>query len=391
MRLDGIRVLDLTRLLPGPYATQLLADSGAEVVKIEDTDAGDYARRSDPRSDRGVGAVFEMVNRGKKSVSIDLKSDGGREVFYRLVEDADVVFEGFRPGVVDRLEIDYETLTSYNEELVYCSLTGYGQDGPRADRVGHDINYVGLAGLLDMTRESASEKPQMPGYPIGDMAGGLFAAFAITEALLSRELGNTGGEYVDVAMTDVVASFSQSVAYQALTEDPAAPRPGETHLTGSVPWYDSYETADGRWVTLAALEPKFWRSFCEAVGKEHLIEAHTDPDPETLANVARELEDLFGQRTREEWEAALGDVEAAFGGVYSPAEMVDHPQITARGLVERPGDAPPRVGFPARSSEPSRASTERVPEQGEHTDDYLSEVGYSDDEIETLRDAGAVN
>lgn len=390
MQLDGVRILDLTRLLPGPYATQLLADSGAEVIKVEDTGAGDYARHGQPRSERDVGAVFEMVNRGKKSVSLDLKSDEGTEAFYRLVESADVVFEQFRPGVVDRLGIDYETLQSYNEELIYCSLTGYGQEGPWADRAGHDLNYIGLAGLLDMTRESPDDKPQMPGYPIGDMSGGLFSAFAITEALLSRELGNTGGEYIDVAMSDVVASFSQSVAYQALTGDPEEPRPGRTALSGTFPWYDSYETADGEWVTLAALEPKFWRAFCEAVGKEHLVDAHEDPDPETLAAVTEELEALFEERTREEWEDALGDVDAAFGGVYSPAEMVDHPQLDAREMIVRPDDAPPRIGFPARSSEAPTGAGEELPGQGEHTESILSSVGYTDAELEELRDADAI-
>ncbi|SEH17233.1 Crotonobetainyl-CoA:carnitine CoA-transferase CaiB [Natronorubrum sediminis] len=390
MQLNGVRILDLTRLLPGPYATQLLADSGAEVIKVEDTGAGDYARHGQPRSERDVGAIFEMVNRGKKSVSIDLKSDEGTEAFYRLVESADVVFEQFRPGVVDRLGIDYETLCSYNEDLIYCSLTGYGQEGPWSDRAGHDLNYVGLAGLLDMTRESPSDKPQMPGYPIGDMSGGLFSAFAITEALLSRELGNTNGEYIDVAMSDVVASFSQSVTYQALTGDPAEPRPGETALSGKFPWYDSYATADGKWVTLAALEPKFWRAFCEAVGAEHLIDAHDDHDTETFATVRAELEDLFAERTREEWEDALGDVDAAFGGVYTPAEMVEHPQLEAREMIERPENAPSRIGFPARSSEAPAGAGETLPAQGEHTDSVLSAVGYSDAELEELRDADAI-
>lgn len=390
MRLDGISVLDLTRLLPGPYATQLLADSGAEVVKVEDTGAGDYARYEEPRSDRDIGALFEMVNKGKRSVSLDLKTDDGTDAFYRLVETADVVVEGFRPGVVDRLGIDYETLTEYNDDLVYCSLTGYGQEGPWSDRAGHDLNYVALGGLLDMTRESPAAKPQMPGYPIGDMAGGLFTAFAVTEALLSRELGNTGGEYIDVAMTDVIASFSQSVAYQALTGDPADPRPGRTALSGGLPWYDSYETADEQWVTVAALEPKFWRDFCETLDREHLIGAHGDADPETLADVAAELEELFRTRTRDEWEELFDGVDAAVTGVYSPAETVEHPQITSRDLVERPDDGPPRIGFPARSSEPPETTDERVPSQGEHTADYLADVGYTDDEIESLRESGAV-
>ncbi len=391
MRLDGVRILDLSRLLPGPYATQLLADAGAEVVKVEDTGAGDYARAMEPLTDRGTGAIFEMVNRGKRGVAIDLKSEAGRTAFYRLVAESDVVLESFRPGVVDRLGIDYETLREYNEELIYCSITGYGQDGPWADRAGHDLNYVALAGLLDMTRESPEAKPQTPGYPIGDMAGGLFAAFAIVEAVLARELGNANGEYVDIALADVVASFSQAVAYQSLTGDPAEPRPGETPLTGALPWYDSYETADGNWVALAALEPKFWRSFCAAVGREGLLEEHGSRDPDVRAALRAELEKLFLEQTRDEWEDALESVDAAFAGVYSPAEALEHPQLRARGLVEEPDDAPPRIGFPARHREAPTATTESVPDHGEHTRRYLAEVGYDNAEIDRLLESGVVH
>jgi alpha-methylacyl-CoA racemase len=222
------------------------------------------------------------------------------------------------------------------------------------------------------------------------MAGGLFAAYAIVEALLARELGNAGGERIDVAMADVVASFSQSVAYQALTGDPAEPRPGETPLTGALPWYDSYETADGSWVVLAALEPKFWRAFCEAVGREELLDEHGTDDPDVLAGLQAELEELFRDRTREEWESVLGDVDAAFAGVYAPAETVDHPQIRARGLVESSADAPPRIGYPARHRETPTAKSETVPEQGEHTRQYLGDAGYSADEIDRLFESGTV-
>ncbi len=390
MQLDGVRVLDLSRLLPGPYATQLLADSGAEIVKIEDTGAGDYARAMEPLTTRDIGAIFEMVNRGKHSVAIDLKDEDGQAAFYRLVEDADVVLESFRPGVVDRLGIDYETLTEYNDDLIYCSLTGYGQNGPWADRAGHDLNYVSLAGLVDMTRDSPDEKPQVPGYQIGDMAGGLFAAFAIVGALLSRELGNTGGEYIDVAMADVVASFSQSVAYQSLTGDPAEPRPGATPLTGGVPWYDSYETADGKWITFGALEPKFWRAFCDAVDRADLVDKHGSQDPAVLEALEAELRDLFRERTRTEWETVLEDVDAAFAGVYTPAEMVDHPQFQARELVVHPDDVPPRLGFPACGSDVPEETDETVPAQGEHTHDYLADAGYDDEEIEAFLESGAV-
>ncbi|WP_226482513.1 CaiB/BaiF CoA transferase family protein [Natrinema amylolyticum] len=386
MQLDSVRILDLSRLLPGPYATQLLADAGADVVKVEDTEAGDYARHTPPMTERDVGALFDSVNRGKRSIALDLKSGAGRAAFYRLVEEADVVFEQFRPGVAERLEIDYETLAEHNEDLVYCSLSGYGQTGPYAERAGHDLNYVGVAGLLDMTREDEAMAPQIPGYQIGDLGGGLFAAFSIVGGLLSRELGN-GGEYVDVAMTDVVASFSQAIAHGALTGDD--PRPGETALTGEFPWYDVYETADGRYVTLAALEPKFWTAFCEEVDREELIDAHGTDDPAELAAVREELEALFASRSRDAWLADLSD-ETMTGPVCTPAEAVEHPQLEARGLIERPDDAPPRVGFPATGTNVPEHRDESVPAHGEHTDELLAEVGYDESERADLRETGAV-
>ena len=348
MRLDGVRVLDLSRLLPGPYATQLLADAGAEIIKVEDTDGGDYARLMPPYTDDGTGAIFDAVNRGKRSVALDLKDERGREAFLRLAETADVVFEQFRPGVVDRLGVDYEAVQEVNSDVVYCSLSGFGQTGPDADRVGHDLNYVGMAGLLDMTRTDRDSQPQIPGYPIGDMAGGLFAAFSILGALLSRELGNTGGEYVDVAMTDVVASFSQPLASEALTDD--QPAPDEAPLVGGFPWYDVYETADGRYVTLAALEPKFWRTFCEAADRPDLVDKHMTSDAAEREALRGELADIFAEQTRDEWEADLGDVEAMVAPVRTLAESLDGERAAARELVDRATGAP-RVGFPAQSSE----------------------------------------
>ncbi|RZH69164.1 CaiB/BaiF CoA transferase family protein [Natrinema altunense] len=386
MQLDSVRILDLSRLLPGPYATQLLADAGADVIKVEDTDRGDYARDIPPTTDRGVGALFGSVNRGKRSIALDLKSEAGREAFYELVADADVVFEQFRPGVADRLEIEYETLVGYNDDLVYCSLSGYGGTGPYAERAGHDLNYVGVAGLLDMTREDESMAPQLPGYQIGDLGGGLFAAVSIVGGLLSRELGN-GGEYVDVAMTDVVASFSQAVAHEALTG--GDPRPGETPLTGTFPWYDVYETADGRYVTLAALEPKFWAAFCEEVGREELIDAHGTDEPAELAAVREELAALFASRSRDAWLADLSE-ETTVGPVCTPAEALEHPQLEARGLIERPADAPPRIGFPARGSNVPDTHDESIPKHGEHTDELLASVGYDESERAALRDADVI-
>ena len=387
MRLDGLRVLDLSRLLPGPFATQLLADAGADVVKIEDTDRGDYARHMPPFTDGGVGAIFDAVNRGKRSVAIDLKTNDGREAFMDLVETADVVFEQFRPGVVDRLGVDYESVQKHNPQVIYCSLSGFGQSGPYTDRVGHDLNYVGMAGLLDLTRADEEIDPQIPGYPVGDMAGGLFAAFSILGALLSRELGNTGGEYVDVAMTDVVASFAQPVAKEALTGD--SPRPGESLLTGAAPWYNIYECADGRYVTIAAIEEKFWTVFCEAVDREDLIDAHMTDDPAEQAALWEELTDLFARKSRDEWEAELGDVDAMVAPVWTLGEALASDYGAARGLIER-DTRTPRVGFPAQVSAPPTDAGGAVPGYGEDTDEVLQSVGFDATDIQTLREDGII-
>jgi alpha-methylacyl-CoA racemase len=386
MRLDGIRVLDFTRLLPGPYATQLLADLGADVIKVEDTGQGDYARHMPPMSDDGIGRVFTAVNRGKRSVTIDLKTDDGQDAFNRLIDEADVdvVFESFRPGVTERLGIDYDSIRERNPSIVYCSLSGYGQTGPLSERAGHDLNYVGRAGLLDMTREDETSKPQVPGYPIADMAGGLFAAFTIVGALCSRELGDGTGEYIDVAMADVALSFSQALAPGAVAgEDP---RPGETPLTGGYPWYDVYETSDGKHVTLAALEPKFWQTFCESVGREDLVSEHMNTDPATMQALREELEEIFEERTREEWVEVLGDEDATVDGVYTPEEAVEAAQFHEREVIQDEGR--PRVGFPAVLNTPE--SDESIPDHGEHTDDVLRAVGYDSTTIEQMRENGMI-
>ena len=392
MNLDGIRILDLTQLLPGPYGSQLLADLGAEVIKVEPP-GGDPARLFQ-ELDGWAGYVFSAVNSHKSSVELDLKRERGREVFYELVADADVVFEQFRPGVVDRLGIDYETLTEYNEDLVYCSLTGYGQDGPYADRAGHDLNYVGVAGLADMTRTTRDGPPTGPGYPIADMTGGLLAATSIVSALLSRELGNTGGTYIDLAMTDAVLSLGQVEV--AMADAGLDPRPGETPIAGAFPWYDIYETSDGRHVTLAALEPRFWYAFCEAIDRPDLVEHHMTDDESEREWLREELADIFATRSREEWDQRLGTVDdAMFGLVHTPAEAIEDPHVREREILEETGEGHRRVRFPAnvrsddgttvgqRESPPLEST---VPALGEHTGQVLGECGFTVAEIEQLRE-----
>jgi alpha-methylacyl-CoA racemase len=385
MQLDGVRVLDLTRYLPGPYATQLLADAGADVIKIEDTGMGDPSRWMTFDAEESEGTLFDAVNRGKRSVALDLKSVAGREAFFDLASEADVLIEGFRPGVTERLGIDYDSLREHTPDIVYCSLSGYGGTGPYRTRAGHDLNYAAFSGLLDMTRADEDAPPRIPGVPVGDMAGGLFAAFSILGALCSRELGNTGGEYIDVAMTDVLLSFSQALAPDALGGE--TPRPSETALTGELPWYDIYETADGEYVTLAALEPPFWQAFCEAVGREDLVDAHMTSDPSTRAALREELVELFAERTREEWDEAFDGIDATVEPVRTLTEALDHPQTESRDLIER-GAGPDRIGFPARSSDHAESGA-GIPGHGEHTASVLREAGYEDTDIERLRETDA--
>jgi len=381
MQLDDIRVVDLSRLLPGPYGTQLLADMGAEVIKVEPPKGGDYARHIEPKF-KDIGGLFKSINRGKKSITLNLKSEKGQEIFLSLIEDADVIFEQYRPGVVESLGIDYQTVNEKNSDIVYCSLTGFGQTGPYKDRAGHDLNYVGLSGMLDMTRQNEDEAPRLPGFQVADMAGGLFAVLSIVSALLNRELGGAG-TYIDASMIDVMMSFSQTLT--PMVFDDKDPRPGQTPLTGQDPCYDVYETADGKYVALAAIELKFWRTFCEAVDREDLIQYHGVEDSDDIEYVRAELEDLFRSKARDEWEAELGKKDAMVTPIKSPGEAVEDPHIVARELVL--GNSPPRIEFPA-SVDGLTSETAEPPALGEHTEQILEQLGY--DNYESLQANGVI-
>lgn len=377
MRLDGVRVLDLTRLLPGGYTTQLLAEMGADVVKVEDPRVGDYARKQPPTTAEDVGALFSSVNRGKRSVVLDLKTAADKEILYRLVETADVFFEGFRPGVVDRLGVDYTTVQEYNPEIVYCSLSGYGQSGPYSDRPGHDLNYAGVTGLLDMTRTDQDERPPVPGFPMADLAAGLFASFAIVSQLLSQRIDpENAGNCIDISMTDVGYAFSQVATLEAMCGND--PRPGETALTGKYPCYGVYETADGRYVTLAALEPKFWSEFCAVVNREDLVDEHRSPDPAVRDALDEELQQLFRERSRTEWAAKFEDTDVPFGVVNTPRETLSDPHLEERGLASTgpEGRSVPHLAFPASVARGLDETPVDYPSHGEHTDEILRELGY---------------
>jgi crotonobetainyl-CoA:carnitine CoA-transferase CaiB-like acyl-CoA transferase len=392
--LDGIRVLDLTRLLPGGFCSLLLADFGADVIKVEDTGAGDYIRFSPPHYEgaepSASGALFLALNRGKRSIRIDLKTDPGREVLKRLVRDADVVLESFRPGVLDRLGVGYEVLRGVNPRIVYCAITGYGQDGPGRDRSGHDMNYLGLNGLLGLTGE-AGGPPVQSGGQIADLGGGaLTAALGIMVALHERERSGEG-QLVDCSMFDGSLAWLALVAADYLAGG-RPPRRGRLPLAGGLTCYRPYACADG-YVTLGALEPKFWAAFCKGLGREDLLSHAFDPPG---SDAHRAVSEIFAARTREQWRAFASQHDCCLEPVLELEEALDSELVEAREMVvelDQPG-----VGRPVRllgppfklSRTPAQPGRAPGPALGEHTDEVLAEAGLSAEEIASLREGGAV-
>ena len=390
MNLDDYTVLDLTWLLPGPYGTMLLADMGAEVIKIEEPTRGDYARWIEPEVEpTDSGALFHSVNRNKKSVTLDLKDEAGREAFLELAAEADAIFEQFRPGVVDRLGIGYDDVRDVNEEIVYCSLSGYGQDGPYSDRVGHDINYVGLSGLMGESVSKDGTYPAVPAYQIADKAGGMFSAFMIVSALLDREAGN-GGQYLDVSMTDVVTSFSTGQSWRAFMDE-EIPESERSPAAMEAPCYDVYRTKDGKHVTIAPREEKFWEQLLEELGRKDLLE-YQFATGEDAEYARAELQSEFEKRTREEWEAYLSE-ETMFAPVNEFDEVFEHHPLRARAMVDEmdldDDEAFSYVGFPAKSSDGIDDMRSPAPGFGEHTEAVLSRV-LSEERLAELDDKDVV-
>jgi alpha-methylacyl-CoA racemase len=392
--LADVRVLDLTRLLPGGFCSLLLADLGADVVKVEDTGMGDYVRWAPPyhgsEEHQALGtrsALYLALNRGKRSIRLDLKTDGGRDALLRLASDYDVVLESFRPGVLDKLGCGYDALREANPRIVYCAITGYGQTGPNAGRAGHDMNYLGLNGLLGLTGEPEGRPIQSAGQ-IADLGGGaLMAAFGVLAALRERERSGEG-QLVDVSMTDGSLSWLCMVAAQYLC-DGAVPRRGRGSLNGGIACYLPYEAADG-WVTCGALEPKFWRNFCEGVGRPDLIDKQfAAPDSED----GRAIAEVFKQRTRDQWLAFNEEHDAMIEPILDLSEALDSELVRERGMVvemEQPELGSVRLlGLPIKLSRTPGDPTRAAPALGEHTADVLREAGFGEDEIASLIDSGA--
>jgi|SoiMethySBSTD1v2_1073268.scaffolds.fasta_scaffold39019_3 crotonobetainyl-CoA:carnitine CoA-transferase CaiB-like acyl-CoA transferase len=389
--LSDIRVLDLSRLLPGGFCSLLLADFGAEVLKVEDTGMGDYIRWSPPfhegADESARSALFLALNRGKRSIRLDLKTEGGREVLLRLVRDHDVVLESFRPGVMERLGVGYERLREENPKLVYCAITGYGQDGPYTGRSGHDMNYLGLNGLLGLSGDAGGPPVQSAGQ-IADLGGGgLMAAFGILAALRERERSGEG-QLVDVSMFDGSLSWLALVAARYLA-DGTPPGRGDLELAGSLICYRPYACRDG-WVTLGALEPKFWQAWCRGVGREDLVEKQFErPGSEAHAEVQR----VFLERTRDEWQAFASEHDCCLEPVLGLDEALDSELVRAREMVvgvDQPGaESDVRLlGVPVKLSRTPGAPAGPGPALGEHTEEVLSAAGYSAEEIAALLESG---
>lgn len=401
LALEGIKVLDLSGLAPGAFCTMLLGDLGAEVLKVEAPTPSPLAGAgpSPKGEERRVEAAYFAYNRNKKSIGLNLRSDKGREIFYRLAQGADVVVEGYRPGVVKRLGVDYDTISKLNPRIVYCSLSGYGQDGPYRNFSGHDLNYISLCGVLGLMGPPDGP-PAIPMNLIADLAGAsLYGVIGILAALLARD--KTGrGQYVDVAYMDGALSLLGEFAPPYFLARLVAQR-GETALHGAYPYYGVYQTGDGKYITIGCVEPHFWKSLCELFGREDYAPYHFSPlhvigkeEDNKWDEIRSFLERTFLTRTRDEWFELLTQKDIPVGKVYSLDEVFDDPQVIHRQMVievEHPllGKVKQLGIVPKLSDTPGKVRC-LSPLLGEHTDEILSALDYGREEIDRLRGEGVI-
>lgn len=385
--LEGIRVLDLTRLAPGPFCTMLLGDMGADVIVVEEPPG--VGRRFDGGAQSEHSRAFNALGRNKRSIGLNLKDPRAQEAFLRLADNADVVVEGFRPGVVKRLGVDYDTLAARNPRIIYCSLSGYGQTGPYAGLVGHDINYISLGGALGAIGWPGAP-PAIPLNVIADFAGGgLYAAFGILTAVVARE--KTGrGQWVDMAMSDGVASLMTFIAQMYFGNDHVV-RPGVELLNGGAPSYYSYECADGKYLSIGCLEPWFWAELCRAMDCEQFIPEQMNR--EKYPEMFDYLKVRFKERPRDEWFEELRHRDICVAPVLALDEVFQDPHVLARGMLAElahPEFGTVRqVGVGPKLSDTPGAVRSLAPKRGEHTDALLTEAGYSAADIVQMRENSA--
>ena len=370
MLLKGVKVLDLSNLLPGPMCSLFLADLGADVVKIESLD-GDLMRKLDNVD--GKSPYFSALNRNKKSIAINLKTIEGKKIFIELAKDADVIIEGFRPGKIDSLGIGYANVKKINPKVIFCSISGYGQQGAYKSKAGHDINYAALSGLLD----SLSQKPFVPGIQIADIGSAMTSALSIMAALFYREKSGKGN-YIDVSVFHSSLSLiGIYISHQSLSKK------RKTVLSGSKPCYSLYETKDGKYASFGAIEGKFWKSFCNSVERNDLISKQFDESPVIL----QEMRQLFKSKTLNEW-VNLGKERDFCIEPLSRLDKVDD-FVRNRKIFMRL-DNMKQVAMPVVFSSVKGLNYSKAPKLGEHTSRILSNIGYGNKAIQKLRDAKVI-
>ncbi|MFC3040875.1 CaiB/BaiF CoA transferase family protein [Virgibacillus xinjiangensis] len=386
--LGSLKVLDFSTLLPGPYATMILADLGAKVVRVEAPGRFDYIREMEPK-DGAESAAHQHLNRNKQSIALDLKKREAVEVVKRLVQEYDIVIEQFRPGVMERLGLDYDKLKAVNPELIYCSLTGYGQDGPYRDKPGHDINYLSLAGINGYSMRKG-EPPVPMGIQIADIAGGsMHSVTAILAAVIHRK--ETGeGQYIDISMTD--ASFALNAMFgSGYLAGGVNPEPEATELNGGT-FYDYYETKDGRFVSVGSLERPFQKKLCEGLGMPNMAELAASNQPKEQQIFKQAVREAFLERTLAEWQDVFQHLDACVEPVLSFAEAAEHPQIQARDMIvdvtKENGAAQKQIASPFKFSTYQQQYTFAGGPRGANTFDVLKQAGLSGDWIHSLADDG---
>lgn len=380
--LADTRVLDMSWLVPGPYATCLLGDLGADIVKIERPETGDYLRSlyAEPGRSAQRNTFFDMLNRNKRSITLNLKSDRGTDLFYELAAEADVVIEAYSPGTAADLGVDFETVQEHNPDIIYCSVTGYGQTGPYKDLPGHDINYQAISGIAGLAKPSDGGPP-IPGTTIGDLCGGVYSCLAILAALQQES-----AQYIDVSMADVLTTWTLPHIFEHF----AGTSTGNQTRHQRAPSYGYYETGDSKYVSIAAVEDKFWKRLCDALDIQEYVEAHRSEDPAERQAVRERLEEVFQTRTRDEWVTYLVERGVPCSPVQELEEVEDSEQVTARDLLFSEEGFGPQFRFPVHCNPDVDDRRSPPPDLGEHTDEILSELGVSAAERKSLREDGVL-
>ncbi len=384
--LKDMRILDFTRLIPGPYATQILADLGADVLKVEQIGGGDYSRQLHPQISR-VGTMFVALNRNKASIALDLKSDFGRDIICRLVKSYDIVFESFRSGVMARLGLGYEDLSKINGKLIYVSLSGYGQKGSYAARAAHDINCLALSGISDLIHDE-NGRPVVPGLQFADMSSGLFAVIAILAAQQKRNAAGEGS-YIDLSMADSTLSLTSYVATD-LQKRGGSPAGQINPLCGQVLCYNYYETKDGRYMSVGALEPQFWSEVCRVLQIPDLLgEAYSEARPDDPSFAI--LIERFKSRTQKEWIEAFADADACVEPVLKHDEVMAHAIFNERKMIRRYGaEARENILIDTPICSDQAETVNHIPSVGQDTDEALAALGFDEQQIRRMAAVGAV-